>query len=102
MAHKKFNKKVISEYEWRYEAWFPEDVDYYIIENVPEGYMVHYENVGVHVAETDRCYNGGTIINYRVPKTGDEAPLVLWIAFVLVGTAILGGIIFYSRRKADI
>ena len=101
MAHKKFNKKVISENELRYEAWFPEETDYYIIENVLEGYKVRHENIGVHAGETDRCYNGGTIINYRVPQTGDEAQPALWIAFVLAGAAMLGGVIFSLRRKAD-
>ena len=65
VAHKKFNKKIVSENEWRYEAWFASGADYYIIETVPEGYKVRYENAGAHAGETDRCYNGGTIQNRR-------------------------------------
>lgn len=74
--HKRFNKRVASPYEWHYEAYFPNSVeDCYIIETPPEGYAVYYRNVGAHSHVTDRCYSGGTIINYRVPQTGDDAPV---------------------------
>ena len=99
-AHKVFNKKKISDTQWRYEAWFADGGAYYIVENVPAGYKVRYENVGAHAGETDRCYNGGTIVNYKVPKTGDEANLVLWTACLLAGMAVLGGVIHARRRKA--
>ncbi|MBQ8136943.1 MAG: LPXTG cell wall anchor domain-containing protein, partial [Clostridia bacterium] len=100
-AHKNFNKKKISDTQWRYEAWFADGGAYYIVENVPVGYKVRYENVGAHAGETDRCYNGGTIVNYKVPKTGDDANLTLWTACLLGGMAILGGMIYARRRKAD-
>ena len=62
---------------------------YYVIEEVPEGYMVRYENVGAYADVTDRCYNGGTIINYKVPKTGDDATPALWIALAAMsGNAV--------------
>ena len=99
IRHKKFNKKIISDTEWRYEAGFETAADYYIIEEVPEGYHVRYENVGAHAGETDRCYNGGTIINYRIPKTGDNAPLLLWSAGVLLGTAGMLGLVFRRRLR---
>ncbi|MBQ9196310.1 MAG: Cna B-type domain-containing protein, partial [Clostridia bacterium] len=99
VAHKKFNKKVVSESEWHYEAWFASSEDYYIIENVPEGYKVRYENVGAHAGETDRCYNGGTIINYKVPKTGDPADLKLWLSYVLLGLGAVCSVWAYSKRK---
>lgn len=101
-AHKKFNKKTISETEWRYEAWFPTAVDYYVEEIVPEGYTVKYENVGAHAEETDRCYNGGTIINYKIPKTGDAAPIWLWIGLVaagLLGTLLVGRSAVKKRNR---
>ncbi|MBQ9301423.1 MAG: Cna B-type domain-containing protein [Clostridia bacterium] len=99
VAHKGFKKKIVSEYEWHYEAWFSSGTDYYIIETVPAGYMVRYENVGVHAGETDRCYNGGTIINYKVPKTGDNADLVLWLGCVLLGVSAVCGTLVFRRRK---
>ena len=75
VRRKKFDKTVVSDIEWQYDAWFETGADYYLIEDVPEGYLVRYENVGLHEGETDRCYNGGTIINYTVPNTGDPLPL---------------------------
>jgi len=101
VAHKKFNKKIVSEDEWRYEAWFASGADYYIVENVPAGYRVRYENVGAHAGETDRCYNGGTIINYKLPKTGDTAQPRLWTGLALLGmSALCGMLIADKRRKA--
>ncbi len=99
VAHKKFNKKIVSETEWRYEAWFASGADYYIIENVPAGYRVRYENVGEHASETDRCYNGGTIINYKLPKTGDDANLTLWLGCVLAGLTIVSFAAYAEKRK---
>ena len=101
VAHKKFDKKVISENEWYYEAWFATDADYYILENVPEGYKVRYENVGAHAGETDRCYNGGTIVNYKVPRTGDSANLWLWAVMALAGAGAVCGVVVYSKKKKD-
>jgi hypothetical protein len=99
VRHKKFNKKKVSETEWQYDAWFAEGQDYYIVENVPAGYEVRYENVGVHAGETDRCYNGGTIINYMVPKTGDDHPLLLWVACILLGAAGLSALAYRLIRQ---
>ena len=99
VAHKKFNKKIISENEWRYEAWFPTATDYYIVETVPEGYKVRYENIGAHAGETDRCYNGGTIINYKIPKTGDTAPFLLWLSCIGLGLAAVSSGIFIGKRR---
>ena len=101
VAHKKFDKKVISENEWYYEAWFATDADYYILENVPEGYKVRYENVGAHAGETDRCYNGGTIVNYKVPRTGDRANLWPWAVMALAGAGAVCGVVVYSKKKKD-
>lgn len=89
IVHKGFRKRVVSETEWRYEAWFPTGEEYYIIENVPAGYRVRYENVGKYAGVTDRCCNGGTIINYKVPKTGDSADPILWMGCAVLGLALL-------------
>ena len=98
VVHKKFNKKIVSETEWRYEAWFATGEDYYIIENVPQGYHVRYRNTGAHKDDMDRCYNGGTIINYKVPKTGDIGRPGLWIALTAVGAVLLGGLVLVRYR----
>ena len=86
---------------WEYKGWFPDYVDYYVVEEVPAGYKVRYENVGTHADVTDRCYNGGTIVNYKVPKTGDGAKPVLWIGCVLAGLALLGGVVYTRKRRKN-
>ena len=68
-----------------------------MIEEVPEGYKVRYENVGVHEGVTDRCYSGGTIINYKLHKTGDSENPVLWLTLVTVGCH--GLFFLYSAGK---
>ena len=100
-VHKKFNKKTVSDTEWKYEAWFQNDEDYYIIETVPKGYRVRYENTGAHAGVTDRCYNGGTIINSKIPKTGDDSPLWLWIALIVLGFAGVSISLLLVRKKRN-
>lgn len=98
---KKFNKKVVSESEWHYEAYFQENVDdCYIIEYVPDGYTAYYENVGRYAGVTDRCYNGGTIINRKVPQTGDSLPVGLHLICLLAsgGRLLLLGLNGRRRR----
>jgi hypothetical protein len=100
-AHKKFNKKVNGN-EWRYEAWFSVAGDYYLVENVPAGYRVRYENTGTHAGVTDRCYNGGTIVNYKVPKTGDPADPLLWVVSGILGLlALFLAWQLFRDRRAD-
>ena len=98
MVHKKFNKRVISETEWRYEAWFASADDYYVVENVPAGYLMRCENAGLHAEETERCYNGGTILNYKLPKTGDESHPAFWLLLAMTGAA---GVIILAGRKKE-
>ena len=91
---------MVSDTEWHYEAWFSSDAEYFLIETVPAGYTVTYRNVGAHANVTDRCFNGGTIINTPVPKTGDAVQPALWL---LLAVSALGGILILaarSRKKA--
>ena len=67
------------------EAWFTSPADLYVIETVPRGYQVRYENIGVNAGITDRCCNGGTIVNYTVPKTGDRTNLLIFLGLSLLG-----------------
>ena len=97
-AHKLFDKKTVSSTEWRYSAWFRTNTEYYIIEDVPKGYKARYVNVGKYADVIDRCYNGGTIINSTVPKTGDENNVGLWILCVVLGTAGLASLALLRRR----
>jgi LPXTG-motif cell wall-anchored protein len=67
----------------------------YLIENPVPGYIIQYENVGAYANITDRLYNGGRILNVRLPQTGDkEKP---WI-FITLGALSILGILFLLRR----
>ena len=81
-----------------YEAWFADADDYYVIETPPEGYRARYENVGRYADVTDRAYNGGTITNYLVPKTGDRTNLALWLGLMALGGAGLIAYVLQRRR----
>ena len=97
VVHKKFNKDIIDEREWYYEAWFATDKGYYIIEDVPEGYTPIYINVGKYEDVTDRLYNGGTIINYKVPQTSDGDSPAIWVSAMMCSAAVI--MIRMLRRK---
>ncbi len=92
----RFNRTELSETRWRYETQLESGGDYYVIETVPKGYRAYYRNVGEHADAKDRCYNGGTIVNYRLPETGDRADLLLWTACAVAG---LCGMAVYLRRR---
>lgn len=97
--HHGFDKKIVSKTEWQYNAWFSEAVACYVIEEPVPGYKTVYENVGVYAGITDRCCDGGTIVNYKVPKTGDDANLTLWIGCALAGLAVVSVAVFAGKRK---
>ena len=100
--HHGFDKKIVSKTEWQYNARFSSPAACYVIEQPLDGYITHYENVGVYAGITDRCCDGGTIINKKIPKTGDSAPLALWAEMILLGAAGIGtALIMGKRRKAN-
>ena len=99
VAHKLFNKKVVSKTEWKYEAWFDKPVSRYVVEKPVAGYSTRYKNVGVYAGITDRCCNGGTIINYKIPQTGDKADLALWAGLVLLGITGIGIALMAGKRR---
>ena len=66
---------------------------------MPDGFRVRYENTGAWANETDRCGNGGTIINYKVPKTGDNTRLPLWILLSVLGLAGTAAAVRRVRRN---
>ena len=70
-----------------------------MIEEPVEGYKTRYENVGVYAGITDRCCDGGTIVNYKVPKTGDDANPFLWVGCVLAGLTIISVSAYAGKRK---
>lgn len=98
MYHHGFNKKAVSGTEWQYNAWFSAPAACYVIEEPVPGYRIRYENVGIYAEITDRCCDGGTIINYRIPRTGDEAPLALWFGMIALGMAGIVIALMIDRR----
>ncbi len=96
--HHAFDKKITSSTEWQYDAWFGSPIACYVIEEPVAGYSTRYENVGVYADVTDRCCDGGTIVNYRVPKTGDEAQPILWLICMLAGCAIVAIVLKKGRQ----
>lgn len=70
-----------------------------MIEKPVEGYKIRYENVGPYAGITDRCCDGGTIVNYRVPKTGDEAQVMLWLGCAAAGLAVMTLAVRSGKRK---
>lgn len=97
---KKFNKHEISQTEWVYTAYFQHEVDdCYIVEYVPEGYTVSYVNVGEYAHVTDRCHNGGTIINRKVPQTGDRQPIGMHLVCIVAASVTLALLLRPKRRR---
>ncbi len=70
----------------------------YVVEEPVAGYTSRCVNVGEHAADRDRCYNGGTIMNMKVPKTGDTANFALWIGMLAVGLAGIATILVIGKR----
>ena len=73
---------------------------YYAVEVPMEGFNTIYQNKGSHASE-DRCaFDMGTIINSRIPKTGDTEPLeLLYAAAGCSFTALVLLILLKKREK---
>ena len=69
---------------------------YSVTEEPMEGCSTIYTNNG---EEGDCAYNGGTITNIVVPKTGDETPVELWMTGLLLSVAAIV-LIGKKRTKA--
>ena len=97
--HHGFDKRVVSKTEWRYNAYFSAPATCYVIEKPVPGYQIKYVNVGVYADITDRCCDGGTIINKKIPKTGDAADFALWAGIIALGVVGLTTTIILTKRK---
>lgn len=91
--------KKLSDSEWLYEAWFAEPVAYYVVEDAMPGYTTRYQNVGEHADVTDRVYNGGTIINSSIPKTGDNNRVEIWLALAAVSLMGVHAVLRASQKR---
>ena len=99
VIHQGFDKRILNAKEWSYSTVFKDAGSCYIIEKPIPGYITRYVNVGEYAGITDRCCNGGTIINKRIPKTGDETPLLLWAGMLLTGAAGLTVALTVNKRR---
>ncbi len=97
--HHGFDKRVVSKTEWKYNAYFSAPAACYVIEKPMPGYQIKYVNVGVYADVTDRCCDGGTIINKKVPKTGDAADFALWAGIIALGVVGLTTTVILTKRK---
>ena len=70
-----------------------------VVEEPVAGYTSRCVNVGEHAADRDRCYNGGTIINKKIPKTGDEEPLLLWAGMIALGAVGLTATLVIGKKR---
>ena len=72
---------------------------YSVVEQPVDGFTTTYVNTGDNAAETDRAYDGGTIINSKIPQTGDNANLSLWMAMMLLAAVGLLAVKARIRRN---
>ena len=63
--------------------------------------MPIYVNAGPHAGMKDRVLNGGAIVNYKVPETGDASSLTLWLALLGGSAAALTGLVLLRKRRAS-
>ena len=98
----KFTREKISETEWLYSAEIASAYPCYVVEKSMAGYSTIYVNEGKYAKTTDRLYSGGTLVNKKIPKTGDEANPLLWAGCGLVGLAGLVILFLWHRRRNHI
>ena len=69
----------------------------YTVKELPaEGYETSYKLA--NGASAEYADNGGTITNAKIPQTGDEAPLAMWLT--LLGASATMLMLLLKRRKA--
>ena len=69
---------------------------YTVKEMAVDGYMTSYKLA--NGASAEYADNNGTIINAKIPQTGDETPLALWLTLMSASAAML--MLLRKRRKA--
>lgn len=101
-ANKDYLKKTIKQGNtWNIEYWLQTDpTGYYVVETGADGYVPVYQNLDSHKDFKDRIYDGGTILNVRIPTTGDhDLPNIL---FMLSALGLTGVLVCIIVRKAKV
>lgn len=69
---------------------------YYAVETPVSGFMTLYQNVGGYANVEDRAYDGVTITNSKLPKTGDGSHIERYMALLVISLVALLG---YGIKK---
>ena len=72
---------------------------YTVEEKQLEGFTITYRNIEEYEAETGCAYNGGVIVNGRIPQTGDNGLPMLWMAMMLLAGLGMMSLKAYSRKR---
>ena len=72
---------------------------YTVKEQPMDGFTTTYMNGGDNKAEVDCVHDGGVIVNSRIPHTGDDAPVMLWMLMMLLSAAALVFVRLQTRRN---
>ncbi len=72
---------------------------YTVVEEPLEGYTVSYGEVEEGEEEPTFAEDYGTIVNRKIPKTGDESRIGLWAACVAVGFSGLACVVYFIRKQ---
>ena len=72
---------------------------YYVVETPVSGFMTLYQNVGGYANAEDRAYDGGTITNSKLPKTGDGSHIERYMALLVISLVALLG--YGIKKKRD-
>ena len=74
---------------------------YTVKEEPVTGFTTTYLNKGENAAVTDCAHNGSTIVNSKIPQTGDAAPLTLWMLTALLAVFGLAGVTAKLRKREN-
>ena len=72
-----------------------EEAVYTVVEEALDGFATSYLHGSVEVEEAG---NGDTIVNRKIPKTGDESMIGLWSGITVLSGAAF--ILLMKKRKA--
>ena len=74
----------IDENTWLHRA---EDLsygaNYYAVVDTIPGYYMEYQNVGEYADIKDKLYNGGTVLVFQIPPTGDKSNITRFIVLAI-------------------
>ena len=57
--------------------------NYYAVVDTIPGYYMEYQNVGEYADIKDKLYNGGTVLVFQIPPTGDKSNITRFIVLAI-------------------